>query len=143
MVTCADDRTVMLWKLNVQTPKYLLHIQSHLAQSIEKPDEEVMMESKIHITDNKNKWGLYHVFKTDSYGLDWHTITYLALDKRGGSKLACATQNGYIFVWDMITKELLDRKKMHNGSIEGLTWSHGGNNVASVSSDCTVNVYEM
>jgi WD40 repeat protein len=143
MVTCADDRTVMLWKLNTQSAQNVLHTHSHHADQIEPLDERNEMENtKVHIVDNKNRWGLFHIFKTEGYGLDWHTITYLALDKQG-TKLACATQNGYMFVWDISTLQLLARGKMHNGSIEGLSWCHANQYFASVSSDCTINIYEV
>jgi WD40 repeat protein len=142
LVTCADDCTVMVWRENIQTERSI-HIHSHHVNQIDMLEHRVVSRvQNVKIMNNKNKWGLYHVFKTSDYGLDWHTITYLSLDKQG-SKLACATQNGYIFIWDTISKELLTRVKMHNGSIEGLTWSHAKKYLASVSSDCTINIYEI
>jgi WD40 repeat protein len=142
MVTCADDCRAMVWKLNTQN-QHVLQTHSHHANIIENPNERQDMEKvNVHIVDNKNRWGLYHVFKTDTYGLDWHTLTYLALEKQG-SKLACATQNGYMFVWDLMSQQLLARGKMHNGSIEGLSWCITTRHFASVSSDCTINVYDI
>jgi WD40 repeat protein len=140
LITCADDRKVMVWRLN--TPKNMQHTTHHHQQLVsahrvsDEPDEAKYL-------DRKNKWGLYCIFTTDEFGLDWHTLTYMCVERKQGDRIAVATQNGYVFVWDILTKQLISRMKRHNGSIEGMAWSDCNRYLGTCSSDCTVNLYYM
>ncbi|KAL6059321.1 Cytosolic iron-sulfur protein assembly protein CIAO1 [Balamuthia mandrillaris] len=89
---------------------------------------------------NAKTWQLHHVFDTGEHNTEWHTVTYLALE-RGGRRLACSTQNGYLFVWCLITGQQLFGAKTHTASVEGLSWSHASGLLASCASDCTINVF--
>ncbi|KAL6077883.1 Cytosolic iron-sulfur protein assembly protein CIAO1 [Balamuthia mandrillaris] len=89
---------------------------------------------------NAKTWQLHHVFDTGEHNTEWHTVTYLALE-RGGHRLACSTQNGYLFVWCLITGQQLFGAKTHTASVEGLSWSHASGLLASCASDCTINVF--
>jgi WD40 repeat protein len=71
---------------------------------------------------------------------DWHTLTYLALED-GGEHLAVVSENGYLFVWNLITRELLFARKIHGGSIEALAWR--GQRLVCCSSDCTFSVIDL
>ena len=58
----------------------------------------------------------------------WHTITYFSLEENG-NKVACATQNGYLIIWELAfdnNEQLLNHpiyyKKVSGGGIEGLSW---------------------
>jgi len=79
---------------------------------------------------------------------EWHTLTYLSIDPHT-NLLACATQNGYIHLWNLKEKRKIYGEKVHSGSIEGLSFHRfpeDPNNelyLSSCSSDCTVHVYEM
>jgi WD40 repeat protein len=117
---------------------------------------------------NASTWELYHVFDTKEQD-EWHTMTYLALEnlnqerenenesesenenekekekqeKRRGDGIACATQNGCVFVWSLQEKQKLFGGKMHAASIEGLVWSPQSGYIATCASDCTANVYAL
>eukprot|EP00743_Colponemidia_sp_Colp-15_P007301 GILK01007884.1.p1 GENE.GILK01007884.1~~GILK01007884.1.p1 ORF type:complete len:681 (+),score=55.24 GILK01007884.1:63-2105(+) len=93
---------------------------------------------------NGATYGLVHVFNTTTDNKEWHTITYMALEKNG-SRLCCSTQNGFVFLWSIITHELLFCKKLHCGSVEGLRWTSNGQEalLATCSSDCTVAVLSV
>lgn len=114
---------------------------------------------------NAATWELYHVFDTKEQD-EWHTMTYLALEnlneerekekekesegekeerneKRVGDGIACATQNGCVFVWSLQEKQKLFGAKMHAASIEGLVWSPQSGFIATCASDCTANVYAL
>jgi len=89
--------------------------------------------------ENENGWVNYHTFQTIHIA-EWHTVTYLAIEE-GGSKLACATQNGYIFLFDLLEKSEIICNRMHQSSVEGLVWKKSYNLLATCSSDCNINVY--
>jgi len=65
---------------------------------------------------------------------EWHTLTYLALEK-GGRRVAITSQSGYLFIYDLKEKRFEYWRKVHMGkfkltlvlilflgSIEGLEW---------------------
>ncbi|CAI2378953.1 unnamed protein product [Moneuplotes crassus] len=72
---------------------------------------------------------------------EWHTLTYMAFEQ-GGTRLAAATQNGYLVIWDLselhseeYQPKVLYQRRVHTGSIEGLKWKQG--KIVTVSSDMT------
>ena len=155
IVTCADDRTVMVWRLNTQYADKDKHYHHyHQLYELEKQQGQKALEEQEDDFDKQerhsmDRWGLYHVFRTDDqYGLDWHTLTYLQIEPRG-TRLSVSTQNGYVFVWDLRFRKLVSFGKGHQGSIEGLKWiTHMNENgisnlLATCSSDCTINIFEM
>jgi len=147
ITTCADDRSVMIWRLNTQyTDKDKHYHHYHQLYELEKQQGKAAEEVDFDIQErhSMDRWGLYHVFRTDQYGLDWHTLTYLQIEPRG-TRIGVSTQNGFVFVWDMKSKTLQSFGKGHQGSIEGLKWvtCEEKNLLATCSSDCTINVYNM
>lgn len=52
---------------------------------------------------------------------EWHTITYAAIEKNG-RRVACVTQNGFLFVVDLRNGNFEVVERLHNGSIEGFDW---------------------
>jgi len=52
-----------------------------------------------------------------------------------GEHLAVVSENGYLFVWNIFTKQQVYSRKIHNGSIESLIWRD--NKLVCCSSDCT------
>ena len=84
-------------------------------------------------------WTWLHTFHTNVIK-EWHTITYACIEK-GGERVACVTQNGYLFVWHLKKLESEFIGRIHNGSIEGLDWKSGL--LATCSSECIVCVADM
>ncbi|KAH3760709.1 mitochondrial succinate dehydrogenase complex subunit C [Pelomyxa schiedti] len=110
LATCADDKTVMIWVVrnSSATPEFTLH----------------------------------HVFNTSEV-LAWHTVTYLCIQQAGPATdnnhyVSCVTQNGWLFLWDLVTKRKLGPFRLHLGSIEGLAWDPRTGLIATCSSDTCV-----
>ncbi len=67
-------------------------------------------------------------------------MTYLALEPRG-HRVAIGSQNGYLFVYDILERELVFGEKIHLGGIEGLDWRNG--KVCTCSSDLCINLISI
>eukprot|EP01132_Coremiostelium_polycephalum_P001336 gene1336-1684_t len=78
---------------------------------------------------NTDNWQEISVFKTTNDVGEWHTVTYLTLIQSHDNScyVVCATQNGWIFVWNINSKEKVFSKRVHMGSIEGLKWNKVSN----------------
>jgi WD40 repeat protein len=91
---------------------------------------------------NTDTWDIFHVFETSEID-DWHTATYLAIERGGkGTRIACVTQNGWLFMWDIETKQKIFKRRLHLGSIEGLKWHPVSGLLATCASDCVVNIID-
>lgn len=116
LITCADDKKVFVWALNEKNKKY------------------------------KRKWILHSVFETTTFGLGWHTLTYLkVVGAQNFFKIFVSSQNGYLFCWDVNAKRLDFSHKVHHGSIEGLSAKAVKDEVcvATCSSDCTIGLHKF
>mmetsp|Transcript_10610 Transcript_10610/g.15935 ORF Transcript_10610/g.15935 Transcript_10610/m.15935 type:complete len:227 (+) Transcript_10610:3-683(+) len=111
--TCADDRTVMIWK----------------------PQKKTINKSE------ELEWTLLHTFDATSNVLGWFTFTYLRF-QRDANILACGTENGYVCIFDMNKMQPLYTKCVHRGSIEGLECNKNGL-LVTVASDCSIVVIQI
>lgn len=68
---------------------------------------------------------------------DWHTLTYLALQK-DGDLVFIGAQNGYLFIYSFVEDRFIYAEKIHLGGIEGLVWKD--NVVCTCSSDNILNI---
>ena len=84
----------------------------------------------------EDKFDLLFILDT-KFIRDWHTLTYLALEENG-EHLAVVSENGYLFVWDILDKKLIYSRKIHGGSVESLHWRE--DKLICCSSDCTFSV---
>ena len=87
---------------------------------------------------NPKNWEFLYEFKSDIE--EWHTLTYLKMHHEK-NQIFISTQNGYLLVWCLENKKILFKKKIHNGSIEGLKWNQKKDIFGTCSSDCTVNIF--
>jgi WD40 repeat protein len=95
---------------------------------------------RIYTSQNNNgELTLHHTFNTHFLG-DWHTLTYLSLEE-GRQHLAAVSEHGYLFVWNIMAKQMVYSSKIHNGSIEALAWK--GNTLVCCSSDCTFSTINL
>eukprot|EP01130_Rhizamoeba_saxonica_P005972 TRINITY_DN2367_c0_g1_i1.p1 TRINITY_DN2367_c0_g1~~TRINITY_DN2367_c0_g1_i1.p1 ORF type:complete len:664 (-),score=128.92 TRINITY_DN2367_c0_g1_i1:738-2729(-) len=94
-------------------------------------DQTVMMW-----INTEDQWELHHVFDTKAI-TEWHTLTYLTILD---NSVVVVTQNGWIYAWDLRSKERIASGKMHMGSVEGLVSNISSNCFASCSSDCSIMV---
>jgi WD40 repeat protein len=59
------------------------------------------------------------------------------------TKIACVTLDGFRYLWQNSDGALLERRKVHSGSVEGLAWHGGTGTVASCAADCTMVVSRL
>jgi WD40 repeat protein len=148
IATCSEDQTTKIWNSDGFLIKELKG-HSTAVTSVDwglSPIGEVLItcadDKKVMVwnaPDEETDWKLHHEFESrDVHG--WFTLTYIALEKLGG-RIATVTQNGHLLIWCLSSKKLLFQAKTHTGSIEGLSWNSESNLIGTVSSDCTVNVY--
>ena len=71
----------------------------------------------------------------DIYG--WHTLTYMTIDNCR-DVLYVTTQNGYLVSWDLKTFERTFCRKVHGGSIEGISLSKDAKDLLTIGSDCVL-----
>lgn len=132
--TGSEDQTVRIWEtathaLVTTLPKHKRAVTGVRWDTI-RPIEingAVIAEILISCSDdeslrvyNTSTWEILHVFHTNIIK-EWHTITYAAIQKNG-VHVACVTQNGFLFVMDLIDLSFRNILRIHNGSIEGFDW---------------------
>ena len=90
---------------------------------------------------NGSTFELIKVLDTkEIYG--WYTLTYMSINPKQ-NWILCSTQNGYLILWDIASGKCLLHKRMHCGSIEGLSWNDDFRWFATVGSDCVVNMLSV
>ncbi|KAL4494969.1 hypothetical protein ABPG72_015669 [Tetrahymena utriculariae] len=96
-------------------------------------------DQTIVIYDPQRDFEIISIFCT-SFIKDWYTLTYLSLEEEG-SRVAVGSQNGYLFVIDLILKKFIFAERVHLGGIEGVIWKK--NKIFTCSNDCSVNVINL
>lgn len=145
IVTSSEDQTSKVWDLS---GNLLAELKGH-STAVTGVDWNHTEIGEIIVTcaDDKklmvwNVDGFKLLYEFYSDVVEWHTLTYICLESKG-SKTVTVTQNGYVLIWCLKERKLIFKKKLHNGSIEGLKWNFEKNLIGSCSSDCTINVYKM
>lgn len=69
----------------------------------------------VRFRDPKNDFKVLFEIETSTIK-EWHTLTYLALEPEG-TRVAVGSQNGYLFIYDILKKELQFGEKIHLGGI--------------------------
>ena len=90
-------------------------------------------DRSVRVYDPKT-WQLLHTFWTTVIR-EWHTLTYATIDEEKDLAIV-VSQNGYLFLLNLLDFDVKYRKKIHYGSAEGL--SRVGRKVATCSSECSV-----
>lgn len=81
-----------------------------------------------------DKFDLLYILST-KFIVEWHTLTYMSMEE-GGSHVAVVSENGYLFVWDLLDQQrLIYSRKIHGGSVEALAWRE--DSLVCCSSDCS------
>jgi len=145
IATGSEDQKIRIWDTN--NGAFVCELTGHTS-AVTCVDWKITSQGSILATSGDDRtvrlwktepWEIYHVFDTTEID-DWHTVTYLALE--GSDRIACATQNGWLFVWNLSTKLKLFSKRLHLGSIEGLRWHDTNNCIVTCASDCVINVID-
>jgi len=148
IATASEDQKTRVW--NVSTGEQVAELCGHTS-AVTCVDWQITKLGNLLATCGDDRtimiWDsttfkLFHIFETKEID-DWHTATYLALEKGGnGTRIVCVTQNGWLMMWDIETKKKLVGKRLHMGSIEGLKWHHPAGLLVTCASDCAINVFD-
>lgn len=76
---------------------------------------------------------VYHGHVLPVYAIAWSP---------DGKRIASASQDGTVHVWDAATGQRFFRYHGHRGSVNAVAWSPNGSYIASASSDTTVQVWD-
>ena len=153
LATGSEDQTVVIWNLDdlskiATLPKHRNAVTGVNWKKVKEVTfgDATLTELFVSCSDdqhlrvyNPSNWSLLHTFQT-TFICEWHTLTYLALEDHG-TRVCVVSQNGYLFIYDLQTRECLFGEKIHSGSVEGLCWMKRF--AATVSSDCSVTVLNM
>ncbi|EGC37763.1 hypothetical protein DICPUDRAFT_97144 [Dictyostelium purpureum] len=157
VATCSEDQTTIIW--NRVTGEKVKTLTGHTTavtcvdwQAIVKHNDvgnafnilATCADDQTVRIWNTDDWKEILILNTNDIG-EWHTVTYLSLviNENRNPLVVCATQNGWIFVWDSILGKKIYSKRTHLGSIEGLRWNKISNTLISCSSDCLIHVYKI
>jgi eukaryotic-like serine/threonine-protein kinase len=75
----------------------------------------------------------YHGHVLPVYALAWSP---------DGKRIASASQDGTVHIWDAVTGQRFFKFHGHRGSVNAVAWSPDGSYIASASSDTTVHVWD-
>ncbi|CDW77113.1 wd40 repeat-containing protein [Stylonychia lemnae] len=132
IVTCSEDQLSKVWSFEPgKNPQLIKTLPGHL-KAVTSIDWQKMKDGKEYLVScSDDKFVRIYSTEDDKYDLvqnintefitDWHTLTYLCMEQNG-EHIAFVSENGYLFVWNMFTKKFVYSRKIHNGSIESLTW---------------------
>lgn len=152
LVTSSEDQTCRVWKIeNGHNPVLIKDLTGHTlaVTSIDWKRLSNGREYFVSCSDDRqvrvydptgDRFDLLFTLET-TFITDWHTLTYCSLEE-GGEHLAIVSENGYLFVWDLLNSQrLIFSRKIHGGSVESLTWR--GDTLVCCSSDCTFSVITL
>ncbi|TNV70623.1 hypothetical protein FGO68_gene12194 [Halteria grandinella] len=147
-VTCSEDQTCKVWSFTPGfNPQHVSTLKGHTL-AVTSVDWKRMKDGReyfvscsdddyVRVYDpSGDKFELLFTLDT-KFIKEWHTLTYMALEE-GGEHLVCVSENGYLFVWNLMERRLLYSRKIHGGSIEALAWRD--KTIVCCSSDCTFSV---
>jgi len=149
-VTASEDQTCCVWDITHKNPNLIHKLTGH-TKAVTSVDWRVMDDrlgelfiscsddQTARVYDPKDSFKLLFTFST-SFINEWHTLTYLSLEK-GGTRVAIGAQNGFLFIYDLLQKEFIFSERIHNGSVEGLDWR--GNTVVTCSADNCISIVRV
>jgi len=176
-VTASEDQTCCVWDITQKNPNLVHKLTGH-TKAVTSVDWRIMDErlgelfiscsddQTARVYDPKDSFKLLFTLST-SFINEWHTLTYLSLEEvkevflnfnlkflQGGTRVAIGSQNGFLFIYDLLYKEFTFAERIHNGkiklekinnffkgSVEGLDWK--GNNVVTCSADNTISIVRI
>jgi len=146
VATTSEDQTTCIWDIHTGQKLHTLNGHTSAVTCVDWKQTSVgeilstCADDRTVRVWNTQTWEILNIFETIEGTNEWHTATYLALSN---THICCVTQNGFILVWDLLSKKKVFGEKMHTGSIEGLAWHEQSGLIATCASDCTVNVYKL
>jgi len=137
-VTASEDQTCCVWDITEKNPNLVHKLTGH-TKAVTSVDWRVMDErlgelfiscsddQTARVYDPKDSFKLLFTLST-SFINEWHTLTYLSLEEvrdgvlksniiflKGGTRVAIGSQNGFLFIYDLLHKEFTFAERIHNG----------------------------
>ncbi|XP_001625976.2 uncharacterized protein LOC5505112 [Nematostella vectensis] len=148
VASASEDQTTCIW--SVLTGEKLHTLRGHTT-AVTSVDWKQMCDGPtilatcaddrtVRVIDS-DTFTLLHALKLKDVP-GWYTLTYLSLYPIG-QQIVCSTQNGRLALWDCSNGKLLECRKVHCGSIEGLVYSKDYKLCVTVGSDCVVNLFSI
>lgn len=144
----SEDQTCRIWKGSNAKPELLQVLKGHelAVTSVDWKEMSKSAGSEVLVTCSDDQtFRIYNPEKDFSlvfcgnvhFLQEWQTLTYLALETHGDF-LAIVSQTGYLFIFDLSTRQFFFKNKIHLGGIEGLQWQNelivtcGSDNLVSI-----------
>jgi WD40 repeat protein len=139
--TASEDQTTCIWKADDEQ-NLIATLTGHTTAvtAVQWKLERIYTcadDRTVRVYDNQYN-GIY-VLHTPKSLFGWFTLTYMRVDE-DEKLIICTTQNGYLVIWrDEEMNEIpILCKKIHFGSLEGLTYDKKTHRVVTIGSDCSV-----
>jgi len=150
--SCSEDQCCKIWEMTQRKPKELAILTGHTKAVTCVDWQETELGFILATCSDDRTMRIYEwieekremQFKMEiviDFVKEWFTLTYMGLEK-GGRRVACAAQNGFLFVYDLKKKEFEFAERVHLGSIEGLKWGEKGK-LVTCAADLTIQVTEI
>jgi WD40 repeat protein len=144
--TASEDQTTCIWKIDNEK-NLIATLTGHTTAvtavqwKFEKiytcADDRTVRIYNSHL----NEYNCLYVLNTPKSLFGWFTLTYLKVDE-DKKLIISTTQNGYLVIWrddDNNENNIpILCKKIHFGSLEGLTYDKQTHRIVTIGSDCTV-----
>ncbi|CAF1085807.1 unnamed protein product [Adineta steineri] len=141
--TASEDQTTCIWKVD-QEQELIARLTGHTTAvtGVQWKSERIYTcadDRTVRVYNTQsNLYNCLYVLHTPKSLFGWFTLTYLQVDEEQ-KLIICTTQNGYLVIWRDEENSLpILCKKIHFGSLEGLSYDKDIHRIVTISSDCTV-----
>jgi len=146
--TASEDQTTCIWKIDGEQ-NLIATLTGHTTAvtAVQWKSERIYTcadDRTVRIYSNQ--YNCLYVLHTPRSVFGWFTLTYMKVDEIK-KLIICTTQNGYLVIWrdeDIHENSIpILCKKIHFGSLEGLTYDEQTQRVVAIGSDCTVTLLRL
>jgi WD40 repeat protein len=141
--TASEDQTTCIWKVDDEQ-NLIATLTGHTTAvtAVQWKYERIYTcadDRTVRVYNTQsNEYKFLYVLHTPKSLFGWFTLTYLKVDE-DQKLIICTTQNGYLVIWhDEENSIPILCKKIHFGSLEGLTYDKETRRVVTIGSDCTI-----
>jgi WD40 repeat protein len=140
--TASEDQTTCIWKVDNER-NLIATLTGHTTAvtAVQWKYERIYTcadDRTVRVYNTQsNDYTCLHVLHAPKSLFGWFTLTYLKVDE-DKNLIICTTQNGYLVIWRDENEIPILCKKIHFGSLEGLTYDKQTHRVVTIGSDCTV-----
>jgi WD40 repeat protein len=141
--TASEDQTTCIWKVDDER-NLIATLTGHTTAvtAVQWKYERIYTcadDRTVRVYNTQsNEYNFLYALHTPKSLFGWFTLTYLKVDE-DQKLIICTTQNGYLVIWhDEENSIPILCKKIHFGSLEGLTYDKETRRVVTIGSDCTL-----